>query len=76
MHGHVWQWAADWHGGSYNATGQRDNPPGPNWGTYRAVRGGDWSCGPKKLRSAYRGFHDGQNTNGGFRIICELPIVR
>ncbi len=72
MHGNVWQWAADWHSGSYYSTAQRDNPPGPNAGVYRVVRGGDWICGPEQLRSAYRGYHDGRNSNGGFRVICEL----
>jgi formylglycine-generating enzyme required for sulfatase activity/serine/threonine protein kinase len=72
MHGNVWQWVADWHLGSYYARAQRDNPPGPNMGEYRALRGGDWSCGPEQLRSAYRGYHNGRNSNGGFRVACEL----
>ena len=72
MHGHVWQWVADWYRGTYYARAQSDNPPGPSAGEYRGVRGGDWFCGPEQLRSAYRGFHDGRNSNGGFRVVCEL----
>jgi formylglycine-generating enzyme required for sulfatase activity len=73
MHGHVFQWVADWHSGSYYAQSPRDNPPGPPAGEYRAVRGGDWNCKPAMLRSAYRGYHDGRNSNGGFRVVVGLP---
>jgi formylglycine-generating enzyme required for sulfatase activity len=47
MHGNVWGWVQDW----YSATSYQykvdhgivNDPPGPETGSYRALRGGSWS---------------------------------
>src|SRR5262249_19438683 len=39
MHGHVWQWTADWHSTRYYLTARADDPPGPNAGVVRVLRG-------------------------------------
>jgi len=41
MSGNVWEWVNDWYG-SYSADAQT-NPQGPASGSYRVLRGGNWS---------------------------------
>ena len=48
MHGNVWEWCSDWHGGY--PSGDTTDPTGPNSGPGRVHRGGGWdrsaeSCG-------------------------------
>jgi formylglycine-generating enzyme required for sulfatase activity len=73
MHGHVWQWTADWLGGQYYEHSPRANPTGPRASNDRVLRGGDWSCAPGQVRSAFRGFlpPTERKSNGGFRVVCE-----
>lgn len=52
MHGNVWEWCADWFG-AYER-GYLMDPTGPLTGTLRVLRGGSWSSGPRRCRSAAR----------------------
>ncbi|HZZ80056.1 MAG TPA: formylglycine-generating enzyme family protein [Gemmataceae bacterium] len=54
MHGNVWQWCQDWHGG-YAAKDVID-PQGPKSGKNRVLRGGSWGSHPIFCRSANRNF--------------------
>jgi formylglycine-generating enzyme required for sulfatase activity len=47
-----------------------DDPTGPSTGEERVRRGGSFSMEPRRLRLAYRGFHDGDDPSSqiGFRI--------
>ena len=54
MHGNVWQWCQDWHGG-YSQKDLTD-PQGPKSGTNRILRGGSWGSNPIFFRSANRNF--------------------
>lgn len=54
MHGNVWQWCSDWHGG-YARTELTD-PQGAKTGTNRVLRGGSWGSNPIFCRSANRNF--------------------
>jgi formylglycine-generating enzyme required for sulfatase activity len=58
MAGNVWEWVADWYGGTYYSTLQDGirNPTGPTLGDYRALRGGAWLQIDNIARSAHRGF--------------------
>ena len=57
MHGNVWEWCQDFWSGNYSAAGNVD-PPGPEKGHYRVLRGGSWSRYAQSARSAYRNYYD------------------
>jgi formylglycine-generating enzyme required for sulfatase activity len=52
MHGNVWEWCLDWHGG-YPKNDEKD-PVGPGSGSARVNRGGSWNAGAGHCRSANR----------------------
>jgi len=54
MAGNVSEWVADWYMSSYYDSSPTSNPPGPESGTYKGLRGGDWGSYDDSLRSAYR----------------------
>jgi formylglycine-generating enzyme required for sulfatase activity len=66
MHGNVWQWCDDTCGSLPNGrplrvTAQEDLP--------RVLRGGDWTCAPRYLRSAHRArmMPESEHLGSGFR---------
>jgi formylglycine-generating enzyme required for sulfatase activity len=74
MHGNVWQWCADWYG-PYDPSKRKD-PTGPDNGTARVLRGGNWSSVGRYCRSAHRYRSDpGYRTNlyFAFRVVCVVP---
>jgi formylglycine-generating enzyme required for sulfatase activity len=54
MAGNVWEWVADWYARDYYQRSPERNPPGPDSGTSRVLRGGSWDFNPFNLRSTYR----------------------
>ncbi len=70
MHGNAYQWCMDWYNEKYYATSPRDDPPGPESGTYRVLRGGSWYDAPIKARSNDRYFRtpDEPTFHVGFRV--------
>ena len=54
MAGNVWEWVMDWYDGNYYAKSPDANPPGPERGDYRLLRGGSWVYSGEGARSAYR----------------------
>ena len=54
MHGNVWEWVQDWYW-AYNSSRQVD-PRGPDTGSYRVRRGGDFNAAARTVRSAIRGY--------------------
>jgi len=80
MYGNVKQWCLDWYG-NYPG-GMIMDPTGPSSGTYRVVRGSDWTSATAQCRSAVRNFALPASSNRfiGFRIALsrasELPASK
>jgi eukaryotic-like serine/threonine-protein kinase len=54
MAGNVYEWVSDWYAADYYQNSPTDNPPGPDQGTARVIRGGAWSSDWNFLRTASR----------------------
>ncbi|MGH7453938.1 MAG: SUMF1/EgtB/PvdO family nonheme iron enzyme, partial [bacterium] len=75
MHGNVYDWCQDWYGEKYydecKKKGTVENPPGPETGSNRVLRGGHWDSDAHYCRSAIRTY-DGpayRNNYVGFRLV-------
>jgi formylglycine-generating enzyme required for sulfatase activity len=73
MHGNVWEWCSDFFGVDYYKISPTQDPPGPNSGDFRVIRGGSWYNYARILRSALRFGKDpsNQDSNLGFRVVRE-----
>lgn len=74
MHGNVWEWCQDRYDRTYYRSSPAKNPPGPNSGGLRIIRGGSWyipvrgTCAINRLGwPPKRGTHD-----IGFRVVREI----
>ena len=67
MHGNVWEWCSDRY--DEKLSGGTD-PVGPEGGSNRVFRGGDWGSTPGRCRSAYRfsSVPSRRSLNLGFRV--------
>jgi sulfatase modifying factor 1 len=52
--GSVSEWCSDWYEEPYGAQGPVENPKGPEAGTRRALRGGDWISAASLVRATSR----------------------
>jgi len=54
MAGNVIEWVADWYDKEYYASSPAQNPLGPEYGTYRVLRGGSWYDNLNNVRTFVR----------------------
>jgi formylglycine-generating enzyme required for sulfatase activity len=75
MLGNVWEWVNDWYAEDYYVTGPSQDPQGPLRGSFRVLRGGDWSQSALELRVSYRGWDEMTywGPTLGFRCAADVP---
>ena len=77
MHGNVSEWCLDGYKSDLGSSALTD-PKGPNTGSYRVLRGGNWNSYARGCRSAYRngsGFYyppSDDDSRHGFRVVLLL----
>ncbi|PIQ96935.1 MAG: hypothetical protein COV67_07040 [Nitrospinae bacterium CG11_big_fil_rev_8_21_14_0_20_56_8] len=54
MAGNVWEWVADWHDSDYYGESPARDPQGPETGTSKVLRGGNWYYKAYYMRTTYR----------------------
>ncbi|HEC22830.1 MAG TPA: hypothetical protein ENI95_07925 [Chloroflexi bacterium] len=73
MAGNVAEWVADWFAPDYYALSPQEDPPGPESGTLRVVRGGSWGIGsPALLRATTRSRFSPDSENAGLGVRCAI----
>jgi formylglycine-generating enzyme required for sulfatase activity len=73
--GNVWEWVKDWYAEDFYAIAPSRDPQGPLRGSFRVLRGGDWSESVLELRASYRGWDEMTywGPTLGFRCADDVP---
>jgi formylglycine-generating enzyme required for sulfatase activity len=71
MTGNLWEYCQDFYDDDYYEESPDTDPPGPDSGFYRVIRGGGWNDDAGLCRISYRAFDfvDTGNFNVGFRLV-------
>jgi formylglycine-generating enzyme required for sulfatase activity len=69
LSGNVWEWVNDWYQDDYYRVSPYKNPPGPESGTEKVLRGGSFLNTWDAVRAAHRigELPSEQSCNAGFR---------
>jgi len=71
----VWEWCADFLAEGYYAVSPTDDPPGPETGSRRVIRGSGSAGGARHCRAALRAWSVPRRRGGGlgFRVAAVPP---
>ena len=72
LRGNVTEWVSDWYQHGAQAAEQRVDPQGPDQGTGRVLRGGNWEESAGGLRCSYRQSSSPERRSPGFGFRCAL----
>ena len=75
LSGNVSEWVNDWHYPEYYLFSPKENPPGPEKGQYKVIRGGSWRNNSEYVDLTYRNATTPKNrsTTIGFRCARSAP---
>jgi len=70
MAGNQYEWCWDWYDSNYYSNSAAIDPRGPESGSYRVIRGGNWSEDAPRCRVTFRNnLEPGWGTYMGFRLV-------
>ena len=78
MLGNVFEWVSDWFDEDYYQYSPSQNPPGPEGGLYRVLRGAAWVFGPEVVSASRRSWEHPGAGNGlanGFRCAMQVNML-
>lgn len=75
LSGNVAEWVQDWHFPEYYLFSPKENPPGPDKGHYKIIRGGNWKNNAEDVRLTYRNatVPKARSKTVGFRCAADTP---
>jgi eukaryotic-like serine/threonine-protein kinase len=73
MAGNAWEWTSGWYSTNYFSTSPEQNPPGPETGSQRVLRGGSWNFGDQGVRGSYRLAKEPGTALSDISFRCMLP---
>jgi len=75
LSGNVSEWVQDWHFPEYYLFSPKENPPGPEQGHYKIIRGGNWINNAEDVSLTYRNatVPKARSKTVGFRCVAAAP---